>query len=529
MKTLRYLVLALFLLAPSALARIDFELSDFAVDEFNAYDDLVESCSRPAAASFFCDRLDDTLTRIPTKGVDFFFDDAGELVAAFGKQQRGQNLRNYNINAGQNLIPSGAVAPGVAVLIDGAYLAPEAVEGGWKRLTETEFEGRFSYSVGPLEVVKRVVVSNISHILEIDLEVSYPLAATGGPADGAAGEGGDGATDTSVAVAAAEAVVVQLAFPGIARADDPTIKIGQGDSFSLDPLSQPVPNPTYVSVQNNNRNTANGIVMRPARDTGGLSAQSYEPNLIAFQKQVDPGADDRLSAEVYIGPNELVRYDQEGYLQLPGLFRPNPLGRLSLAILWVLRAIYDVVGNWGLSIIGLTLVFRALIWPLISTQTRSMFGMQELQPKLQVLQKKYKDDREKLTQETMALYKEAGVNPAGGCLPILVQMPLFLILWRVFVNFEFNEGFLWVPDLGQADPFYILPILYIGVMLAQSWFSARGNPSSLRQQVLINVVFAFILINFPSGVILYYVVSMLVQVTQYWLISRNKPIPVPAK
>ena len=158
-----------------------------------------------------------------------------------------------------------------------------------------------------------------------------------------------------------------------------------------------------------------------------------------------------------------------------------------------------------------------------------MLGMTKLQPKIQALQKKYKDNKEKLTQETMKLYKEAGVNPAGGCLPILVQMPLFIILWRVFVNFEFNEGFLWVPDLGQADPYFILPILYVGVMLGQSWFAAKGNPSSLRQQVIINLVFAFIILSFPAGVILYFVVSMGVQVLQYWIVSRNEPEPALSK
>jgi YidC/Oxa1 family membrane protein insertase len=526
LKNLRYFVLALaalMFLAPAALARVDFELNDYAVSEFNAFDDLESSCGAPAASSFFCTRLSDTLTRIPTKGIDFFFSDAGELVAAFSKQQRGQNLRSYNVNGGQNLIPSGAVAPGASVLIDGVYFVPEEVEGGWNRLTETEFEGRFVYRVGPLEVTKRVVVSNVSHSLEVDLEVRYLIDTVGVPADAEAGDSGEATT------VAGEPLTVQLAFPGIARSNEPVVKIGQGETFSLNPLSQAVVDPSYISIQNNNRNTANAIVMRPTGTAFNISAQRYDPNLIAFQRPLEPGGDGRLAAEIYIGANELVRYNQEGYLELPGLFRPNLLGRLSLAILWFLRSIHDVVGNWGLSIIVLTLIFRAVIWPLIRTQTRSMFGMQELQPKLKALQAKYKDDREKLTQETMALYREAGVNPAGGCLPIVVQMPLFIILWRVFVNFEFNEGFLWVPDLGQADPFYILPAMYVGVMLAMSWFSARGNPQSLRQQILINVVFAFIMVGFPSGVILYFVVSMLIQVIQYWLLSRNKPAPATAK
>ena len=251
---------------------------------------------------------------------------------------------------------------------------------------------------------------------------------------------------------------------------------------------------------------------------------------MAFQTEIaaGAGAEANLQASMYAGHNELVRYHQEEYLELPGLFRPNILGRLSLLIVQLLEFIHTYVPNWGLSIIVLTLMFRVVVWPLITTQTKSMFGMQRLQPKLQELQRKYKDDREKLTQETMALYREAGVNPAGGCLPILLQMPLFIILWRVFVNFEFNEGFLWLPDLGQSDPFYILPVLYVLVMLATSYFSARGNPQMLRQSMIINLVFVFIIINFPAGVLVYYVVSMLVQVFQYWLLSRGQPAPALA-
>ena len=510
MKTVRYFILVVLLLIPSALAQAEFDVYGFDMTEFRNIETVDEACGAPAASSFFCGRQGESLTRIPTKGADFFFNPAGELVAVFSKQQKGQRLRAYPIDGGQNLIPFQAPAPGAAILIGGEYVVPEAVEGSWSRLTNTEFEGSFRYLVGSYQVDKRVVVSNVRLSLEIGVEVSL-------------------AAQAAVETGARDPIFIQLAFPGIGRTDEPVIKIGQGENFSLNPLSQPVVNPSYASVQNNNRNTATAIVMRPTGATGGLSAQSYPGDLIAFQKELTTGSTVSLSADVYTGPNELVRYDQEGYLELAGLFRPNILGRLSLAILWVLRAIHDGIGNWGLSIIVLTLVFRAVIWPLISTQTRSMYGMQELQPKIQTLQKKYKDDRQKLTEETMKLYKEAGVNPAGGCLPILAQMPLFIILWRVFVNFEFNEGFLWIPDLGQADPLFILPILYVGVMLGQSFFTARGNPSSLRQQIIINLVFAFIILNFPAGVILYFVVSMLVQIFQYWLISRNKPVPATAK
>jgi YidC/Oxa1 family membrane protein insertase len=292
-----------------------------------------------------------------------------------------------------------------------------------------------------------------------------------------------------------------------------------------------VADPTYISLQSNNQNRGFAIVIRP-RGSGldGLNALALPPRSVAMQRILAPNeAEAVFDLEIYTGANELVRYYQEEHDQLPGLFRPNILGQLSIGIIRVLEFIHEYVPSWGLSIIVLTLLFRVLVWPLISVQTKSMFGMQKLQPQIQALQKKHKDDREKLSQETMNLYREAGVNPAGGCLPILLQMPLFIILWRVFVNFEFNEGFLWLPDLGQPDPLYILPILYVGVMLAQSFFAAKGNPSSLRQQIIINLVFAFIILSFPAGVILYFVVSMLVQVLQYWLISRNQPALAPAK
>ena len=499
----RIFVTTLALLLPAvAHAAVDFGIHDFSFADFGNTEDVVATCDGNAA-SFWCGLQDDTLTRIPTKGVDLFFSSAGEVVAAYAKPQKGQDFGNYDLDHRQNLVPESSSFPGAAVFLGGDYLEPQNAEADWQRVNEDLVEGTFTFTAGPLEVEKTVRVSNISHTIDVSVRAVRQEA----------GE---------------EALPLQVTYPGIGNVDDPVIKVGQGfgdaGSFAKDPISQAVPNPSYASLQNNDRNTAFAIVLRPEAGSEEVQALPMPPRAVALQTELgaDEGASAELDLTTYLGPNELVRYQQEGYVELPGLFDPNILGRLSLGILWVLRTIHDYVGSWGLSIIVLTLLFRALIWPLISTQTRSMYGMQELQPKIQALQKKYKDDRETLTQETMKLYKEAGVNPAGGCLPIVAQMPLFIILWRVFVNFEFSEGFLWVPDLGQADPYYILPILYVGVMFGMSWFSARGNKQSLRQQILINVVFAFILFGFPAGVLLYFVVSMGVQVLQYWLIQRNK-------
>ena len=319
---------------------------------------------------------------------------------------------------------------------------------------------------------------------------------------------------------------LQVATPGIARTANPVVKIGYDQTFAMNPGERAFSNPSYAALQKADNNRDEAFIMLPGEGSDPLEAGFLRPNLVYMQTTLAAGdarADIRVDS--YAGRNELVRYEQEGYLDLPGLIRPNILGRLSLLIVNLLQWIHQYVPSWGLSIIVLTLMFRVVVWPLISTQTRSMFGMQALQPKIKELQRKHKDDREKLTQETMKLYREAGVNPAGGCLPILLQMPLFIILWRVFVNFEFAEGFLWLPDLGQADPLFILPILYVAVMVATSYFSARGNPQMLRQSMIINVVFVFVIVTFPAGVLVYYVVSMLVQVFQYWLISRGQPAP----
>ena len=503
--TVSLLAALILAFASVAGARVVFEVTEFQTSQFRAIDEALATCSAAAdTAPFLCAYQDASLTRIPTKGTDFFFTPAGEMAAAFVKVQRGQTLNDYSINARNNLVPMDAAVPAGALLVDGEYLEPSDVSGEWTQRDEFTMVGTFEYSAGDYRVERTVVVSNVSETTEQTLNVTAP-----------AGVGDE--------------VVLQLVAPGIARTANPVVKIGYDETFALNPGEREFTNPTYAALQKNDNNRDEALVMLPGEGSDELAAAFLRPNLISLQTTMAEGASEAtLSVDLYAGRNELVRYSQEGYLELPGLFRPNILGRLSLLIVQLLQFIHQYVPSWGLSIIVLTLLFRAVVWPLITTQTKSMFGMQQLQPKIKEMQNKYKDDREKLTQETMKLYREAGVNPAGGCLPILLQMPLFIILWRVFVNFEFAEGFLWLPDLGQADPYYILPILYVAVMVATSYFSARGNPQMLRQSMIINVVFVFVIVNFPSGVLVYYVVSMLVQVFQYWLISRGQPAPVRA-
>lgn len=531
------------LVSAFAFAREPIESGPFQPASFKGVDEVLATCST-AQPSFLCQWEDDELTRVTTKGTDFFFTPAGEIAAAFVKPQRGQDPNDYNITTGNNLIPYDAVAPGGALLVGGEYLTPQDAQAEWVRTNDVTVTGTFSYRIGELIVERTVVVASVTETTEQTVTVRRAASAADAPSDSVADdspaegatEGGEEDTAGEEAAAGGEEattggdVLLQFAVPGIARVANPVVKVGYADTFSLNPGERPFENPTYVSLQKSNRNNEQALILLPGDGDTALEGAFVRPHYGVLQTTLTAGQDETtFGAGLYAGPNELVRYTQEGYLDLPGLFNPNILGRLSLLVVRLLEFIHDYVPSWGLSIIVLTLLFRAVIWPLISTQTRSMFGMQELQPKLKELQAKYKEDREKLTQETMKLYREAGVNPAGGCLPIIVQMPLFLILWRVFMNFEFAEGFLWISDLGRSDPTFILPILYVAVMVAMSYFSSRSNPQMMRQSMIINVVFGFIIFGFPAGVLLYYVVSMAVQVFQYWLLYRGRPAPSSAK
>ena len=121
----------------------------------------------------------------------------------------------------------------------------------------------------------------------------------------------------------------------------------------------------------------------------------------------------------------------------------------------------------------------------------------------------------------MKLYQEHKVNPAAGCLPLLIQMPILFILWKVIANYEFGQGFLWIPDLALPDPYYILPVLYVASTFLSTWLPAHGNRDLIRQSLFMNLIFVFLVLQFPSGVTLYWVLSTLIGLVQQWLINKS--------
>lgn len=177
-----------------------------------------------------------------------------------------------------------------------------------------------------------------------------------------------------------------------------------------------------------------------------------------------------------------------------------------------------LTGNYGLAIILLTVAVRVVILPLTIYQTKAMKRMQEVQPLMKEIQAKYKDQPEKLNQEMMGLYRNHGVNPFSGCLPLVVQMPFLYAIFAVLSTFTnvADPSFLWIPDLNMKDPTMVLPILTTVTMFVQSWLSGMGNDPNQKMMLwLMPLLFGYISFQMPqSGVVLYWVVSTLFGLAQ---------------
>lgn len=192
----------------------------------------------------------------------------------------------------------------------------------------------------------------------------------------------------------------------------------------------------------------------------------------------------------------------------------------------LLTLIQSLVQNWGLAIIGVTLVVKAILYPLTKAQYTSMAKMRMLQPKMQEMRERFGDDRQRMSQEMMKLYKEEKVNPLGGCLPILLQMPIFIALYWTFmeaVELRHAPFFGWIQDLSAQDPYYILPILMGGSMFLLQKMSPTPVADPMQQKVMnfMPLIFMVFFLWFPAGLVLYWLVSNLITIVQQQLIYRG--------
>ena len=206
---------------------------------------------------------------------------------------------------------------------------------------------------------------------------------------------------------------------------------------------------------------------------------------------------------------------------------------LAAPIYWLLRQINSFIGNYGVSIVALTFVVKAIFYKLSETQYKSMAGMRRLMPKMQALKESYGDDRMKLQQATMELYKKEKINPFGGCLPMLVQMPVFIALyWVLMESVELRHApfMLWIDDLSVRDPFFILPLLMCGTMYLQTSLSPTpADPMQAKVMKFMPIMMGVIFLWFPAGLVLYWLTNGLLGILQQWYITRKIEASYAAK
>jgi YidC/Oxa1 family membrane protein insertase len=239
---------------------------------------------------------------------------------------------------------------------------------------------------------------------------------------------------------------------------------------------------------------------------------------------VAPGAKAETTATLYAGPKSQAVLKELS----PGLELTVDYGILwfiAQPIFWLLQHIHSIVGNWGWSIIFLTMLIKGLFFPLSAASYKSMARMRAVAPKLAILKEQHGDDRQKLSQSMMELYKKEKINPLGGCLPILVQMPVFLSLyWVLLESVEMRQApwLLWITDLSIKDPFFILPIIMGATMFIQQRLNPTPpDPMQAKVMKLMPIIFTFFFLWFPAGLVLYWVVNNTLSITQQWYITRS--------
>jgi YidC/Oxa1 family membrane protein insertase len=238
---------------------------------------------------------------------------------------------------------------------------------------------------------------------------------------------------------------------------------------------------------------------------------------------VEPGATGSVSAALYVGPQEQERLRALA----PGLELAVDYGwlrPLSVPLFWVLDYIHGWVKNWGVAIIILTVIIKLLFFPLSAASYRSMAKMKVVAPKMQKLKERYGDDRQKLHEAMMNLYKTEKINPLGGCLPIVVQIPVFIALyWVLLLSVELRHApfMLWIEDLSRPDPIFVLPVLMGITMFLQTMMNPPPpDPMQARLMKIMPVAFSVFFFFFPAGLVLYWLVNNILSIAQQWQITR---------
>jgi YidC/Oxa1 family membrane protein insertase len=258
--------------------------------------------------------------------------------------------------------------------------------------------------------------------------------------------------------------------------------------------------------------------------TTKLSDTDFSIGSISPVGTIAAGATATIPARLYAGPQKQSLLEATA----PGLEYTVDYGWLTVIakpLFWLLSKIHEYVHNWGIAIILLTVLIKAAFFKLSASSYKSMAQMRELAPRLQAMKEKFGDDKQKMQQAMMEMYRSEKINPLGGCLPILVQIPVFIALyWMLLGSVELRHApfFGWIHDLSAIDPLYILPILMGGTMIVQSYISpAPTDPMQAKVMKIMPVVFSIFFFFFPAGLVLYWLVNNILSITQQWYINKS--------
>lgn len=255
-----------------------------------------------------------------------------------------------------------------------------------------------------------------------------------------------------------------------------------------------------------------------------LGEDLYDVGVILPVGAIEPGSMKKIAVPLYAGPQEQDHLSKVA----PGLNLAVDYGVLtviSAPLFWVLELIHKGVQNWGVSIILLTVLIKLAFYPLSAKSYRSMAQMRVLGPKMQKLKEQYGDDRQRLHTAMMELYKTEKVNPLGGCLPVVVQIPVFIALyWAVLNSVEMRQApfMLWIHDLSAPDPYYILPIVMGITMLIQTKLNPTPpDPIQAKVMMIMPIAFSVFFFFFPAGLVLYWVVNNTLSIAQQWYVTHG--------
>jgi YidC/Oxa1 family membrane protein insertase len=283
----------------------------------------------------------------------------------------------------------------------------------------------------------------------------------------------------------------------------------------------------------------------PGAEVKGTMKLSMSENVVVNQLvnpvfEVAPGTRQAFQFYVFMGPKSMQLLDSLGH-DLGKALNFGFFNFIAKPCLWFMNQIYNVIPNYGIAIILLTIFTKILLWPLGNKSYKSMSEMKKLQPLMTEIREKYKDDKQKMNQELMALYRTYKVNPMGGCLPMILQIPVFFALYRMLyqaIELRHAPFFLWINDLSAPDrlfdfgfsipfmePPYGIPVLTIvmgaTMLLQQKMSPPPGDPTQAKMMMLMPVVFTFIFINFSSGLVLYWLVNNLLSIGQQFYVQKK--------